>query len=137
MRYRNRPSYKEIEKKISQAKNAIQKNHAFFGSNLDKLIDEFSALKINHTEEIWPLLLTLFDEIKPEHYAGPHPPMISHEPSVLNCEVFIFVWKSQKLTKKMYLKCVVKEDCFYYLSLHASNKPEKCWRLVQSFTPRR
>ncbi len=132
MKFKQRPGINELSHKLNQAKKALAEGKCFFGLNLDKLVDEFSELRINDAQEIWALIKGLLEEIAPEHYAGPHPPMRSVE-SGLNSELFVFVWDSKKLKKNMYLKFAVKDEYFYYVSLHKSQKPEKCWKFVESF----
>lgn len=137
MRFKNRPSFKEIEKKLHHAKKALAEGKVSFGPNLDKLIDEFTEMKIGSSNEIWILLKDLLEEIKPDHYAGPHPPMLAIEPSIKNCELFIFIWPSKIKSRELYLKFAIKDECFYYISLHPSNRAKKKWNFVPNFTPRR
>ena len=133
MNWKQRPGINELQHKLTQARKAFSDGKYFFGPNVDKLVDDFAGLNIGHSMEIWPLLKELLDEIRPEHYAGPHPPMKSNEAN-LNCELFVFVWDSKKLKKNMYLKFAIKDDCFYYVSLHKSQKPEKVWKFVDNFS---
>ncbi len=135
MRFKNRPSYNETAKKISQAKKALRENQVSFGPNTGKLVDEFTQLKIGDTKEIWELLKDLLEEIEPSHYAGPHPPMLAIEPNIKGSELFIFIWQSKKMQKEMYLKFSIKGDHFFYISLHPSNRSKKCWNLVPNFSP--
>jgi hypothetical protein len=132
MKWKQRPGINELQHKLQQARKAIAEGKHFFGPSLDKLVDEFIALNIGSAKEIWPLLKELIEELSPEHYAGPHPPMKSTE-AALNCELFIFVWDSKKLKKPMYLKFCIKDDYLYYVSLHKSQKPKKVWKFVDNF----
>lgn len=123
MRYRDRPSPKEIDKRLKDAKAALIAGRGYFAS-FDKCFDELNALDIGDVNEIWGLILELIEEIALEHYAGSKPPLKSYEPTIENCELFAFSWYSESLKKEMYLKFVVKEDCFYYVSLHVDKKTE-------------
>ncbi|MES2273501.1 MAG: hypothetical protein V4487_04865 [Chlamydiota bacterium] len=136
MTWKQRPGYKELLNKISQAKTAISEKRHLFGPQLEKLVDEFMELKIGNAQEIWPLILELLDEIKVENYAGTHPPIKSIENN-LNCELYIFVWDSKKTRSNMYLKFAIKNETFYYISLHKSNRPAKCWKFVDNFQRKR
>ena len=79
-------------------------------------------LDIGDTEEVWPLIIELLEEIEIDDYTGSRPPMRSYEPNIANCELFAFSWLSRKLQQEMYLKFAVKEGDFYYVSLHKSRK---------------
>src|SRR5258708_7652928 len=108
MKWKQRPSHKELQNKILQAKQALSEKKYLFGPNLDKLVEEFMDLNIGNAEEIWSLINELIEEIKIDDYAGTHPPMKSLEPN-LNCELFVFVWDSKRMNRKMYLKFAIKE----------------------------
>ena len=113
MKWKQRPSVRELEIKLSEAKTCLAQKKFQFGPNVEKLVDDFIALKIDNAGEIWPLVQELLPEIKSEHYAGTHPPMRAIE-SNLNCELFIFVWESKRMKQRMHLKFAIKDDCFYY-----------------------
>ncbi len=132
MSWKKRPGINELQGKLLQAKTALTEDRCHFGINVEKLVDDFIELNIDNAEEIWPLLKELLEEITPEYYAGPHPPMKSADTN-LNCELFIFVWNSKKMKKNMYLKFAIKDNYFYYISLHKSKKPDKCWKFVNNF----
>jgi hypothetical protein len=132
MNWKHRPSLHELQRKLTQARKALSSGKYYFGPNLDKLVEDFMGLNIGNAEDMWPLLRELLEEIQPENYAGPHPPMKSIFTG-FNCELFVFVWDSKKLKKNMYLKFAIKDEYFYYVSLHKSQKPEKCWKMVDNF----
>ena len=79
-------------------------------------------LETGDSEEVWPLILELLEEIEIDDYAGSHPPQRSYEPNIADCELFAFSWMSKKLQKEMYLKFALKDADFYYVSLHKSRK---------------
>lgn len=122
MNWNDRPSKREIDKKICAAKMALQASRGFFAPISQKLVGELSELEIGDAEEVWPLILELLKEIEIDDYAGSRPPRRSYEPNISNCELFAFSWLSKKLQKDMYLKFAIKEGNFYYVSLHESRK---------------
>jgi len=63
-------------------------------------------------------LIELLQEISPADYDGKHPPERSYEKVIEGKDLFAFVWRSRKLNKTMYLKFAIKNDAFYYVSLH-------------------
>ncbi len=121
MNWDSRPSKREIDKKISAAKKALSENRGYF-ANSSKIVGELMELDIGDTEEVWPLIIELLEEIEIEDYTGSRPPMRSYESNIANCELFAFSWLSRKLQQEMYLKFAVKEGDFYYVSLHKSRK---------------
>ncbi len=119
----NRPSYREINNRLLEAKVALQNRKVFFASS-DKVTDELLRLNIQETSEIWTLLLQLFDEIVVDDYVGGNPPEQSYETKIKNLELWAFAWSSVLLRKEMYVKFAIKNGTFYYVSLHKSKFPQ-------------
>ncbi len=120
----NRPSAKEIDKRLCEAKEALKNKRAFF-ANLAKIVGELTKLEIGDSSEVWELISMLIDEIQLTDYAGAHPPQKSYEPSIAGCELWAFSWMSVKLKKQMYVKFAIKAGNFYYVSLHESKFVKK------------
>lgn len=118
-----RPSKKEIDKRLNEAKDALQNQCVLF-ANEAKSVGELMALEIGETEELWPLIFDLIEELEFDDYAGRYPPEKSYEPTIANCELWAFSWNSNLLKKPMYLKFAIKEGVFYYVSLHKSKFPK-------------
>jgi len=55
----------EIETIIEQAKLALAQNKGLFDVRSEDIIDEFMELNIGDSKEMWKLLATLLNEIKP------------------------------------------------------------------------
>ena len=55
MNWDNRPSKREIDKKISAAKKALSENREYF-ANSSKVVGELMELDIGDTEDVWPLI---------------------------------------------------------------------------------
>lgn len=111
-----RPSHKELKKKIESAKIALERKKRFF-ANRGKALGELTDLDLE-TEDAWDLIRKCLDEIEPEHYAGARPPMQSYEIAIKGKELFAFSWNSRVCGNKMYLKFVLANECFYYVSFH-------------------
>ena len=118
-----RPSTRELFKRIQDAKELLTDRQGFFANPL-KAVGELTELDIGDTIEIWPLIRDLLHEITPEDYMGTKPPQKSYEKTIMGHELLAFSWQSQKLGKKMYIKFALKNQCYYYVSLHES-KQEK------------
>lgn len=111
---------KEIYGKIAQAKDAIQIGKCFF-ANPEKVVGELDDLGLT-TEDCWDCIVNCLDEITPYDYAGKRPPEFSYENKIKNKELFAFAWDSKYMGKNMYLKFVIKNECFWYVSFHESKK---------------
>lgn len=119
-----RPSTREIDKRLKEVKKALKNRRVLF-ANEAKVVAELMSLEIDDTDKVWDLISELIDEIELDNYAGGYPPQKSYEPLVANCELWAFSWKSSLLKKQMYLKFCIKEETFYYVSLHKSKFPQK------------
>jgi hypothetical protein len=118
----DRPSDGELDRKIKAAKAALRAHKGLF-ANIDKAVGELNALDVESPNQIWALIVDLLEEILPQNYAGLRPPQKSYEKTILGKELFAFCWDSKKLGKKMYIKFALKDDRYYYLSLHGSKEP--------------
>ncbi len=115
----NRPSDRELDKKINAAKAALQAQNGLY-ANPSKAVGELYELEIESQVQLWKLILELLDEISPKDYVGRKPPDKSYEKLIDGQELFAFCWNSAKLQKKMYIKFALKEGRYYYVSLHRS-----------------
>ena len=119
-----RPSNREIDNRIEEAKASLQKRTGLF-ANPAKVIRELDHLQINDSAEVWTLIKELLEEIKPSDYAGTRPPQKSYEKACANRELFAFSWMSEKMGKAMYIKFALREGLYYYVSLHECRKELK------------
>ncbi|MEI8301113.1 MAG: hypothetical protein WCG10_05845 [Chlamydiota bacterium] len=119
-----RPSGREIDNRLKEAKEAVKKNQVAF-ANFNKIYGELENLGIEDTSEIWNLILKLLNEIEIRHYAGQYPPKSNTEPFGTGSDLWAFHWHSKTLEKEMYLKFSIKDSFFYYVSLHESKFPRE------------
>ena len=103
MNYNSRPSKREIDKRLKEAKQALQNQRVAFASE-PKIVGELMALEIGDTDEVWALILDLLEELELDDYSGKYPPEKSYEPTIADCELWAFSWYSALLKKTMYLK---------------------------------
>ncbi|NGX32071.1 MAG: hypothetical protein K1060chlam4_00109 [Candidatus Anoxychlamydiales bacterium] len=115
----NRPSYRELDRKIKAAKTALKTQNGYY-ANQNKAVGELNELGITSPNQIWELILKLLDEISPNDYKGKRPPEPSYEKVIKKKELFAFCWNSSKLREKMYIKFALDENRYYYVSLHKS-----------------
>ncbi|MDJ0651439.1 MAG: hypothetical protein QNJ27_00255 [Simkaniaceae bacterium] len=119
-----RPTHREIDKRLKEAKKALQNGRVAF-ANPAKVVGELISLEIEQTEEIWEMVSKLINEIYPEHYKGARPPPKSYETKIKGHDLWAFVWHSPLLKQKMYVKFSIKNGHFYYVSLHEDKDPKE------------
>jgi hypothetical protein len=120
----SRPSDRELLKRISEAKEYLKNQRGLF-ANLSKAVSELNDLNICDSNEIWQLIQQLLEEITPQEYKGTRPPQKSYEKAIAGHELMAFSWCSEKLGKKMYIKFALKNERYYYVSLHACRSQEQ------------
>ena len=119
-----RPSDRELDKRLNEAKEFLKDRHGAF-ANPPKAVGELNDLDIGDTNDIWPLIRELLEEIAPKDYRGSRPPQKSYEKAIIGLELLAFSWWSAKYAKQMYIKFVLKNERYYYVSLHQSRSTEQ------------
>lgn len=119
-----RPSDRELFKRINEAKEFLQNRHGLF-ANPSKVVGELNDLGIEDANDVWLFIKELLEEISPRDYRGTRPPQKSYEKSIAGLELLAFSWWSPSLAKQMYIKFVIKNERYYYVSLHQSRSIEQ------------
>lgn len=96
-----RPSDREITKRLNEAKEFLKDRHGLF-AEMAKVVGELNHLEIGDSDDVWPLIRELLEEISPSDYAGTRPPQKSYEKVIIGQELFAFSWWSSKCNKQMY-----------------------------------
>ena len=121
--FMNRPSHKEINRKIKQAKEAVSENQF---SILNPVIIAADALELGlDLQNISYILIDLLEEITPNHYAGQYPPQRSYEHNIEGCELLAFRWVSKTLGCRVYLKFTIKGNRMWLVSLHEDREEDE------------
>jgi len=116
----DRPSYKEISRKLKLAKEAVSENRISILNPVSVAADTLE-LGLN-LRNISNILSDLLEEIGPNDYAGQYPPQRSYEPGIRDSELLAFQWLSKNLGCKVYLKFTIKENQLWLVSLHQARK---------------
>lgn len=119
-----RPSDRELTKRLNEAKEFLKNRSGIF-ANPSKAVGELNALDIGDSNDVWPLIRELLEEITPKDYRGSRPPQKSYEKAIAGLELLAFNWWSPKCAKQMYIKFVLKNARYYYVSLHKSHSTEQ------------
>ena len=116
----DRPSHKEINRKIKQAAEAVSENRISILNPVNVAAD---VLELGfNLRNIANILNDLLEEIKPNDYVGQYPPQRSYEDEIKDCELLAFRWLSKKLGCKVYLKFTIKGNRLWLVSLHEDRK---------------
>ena len=111
-----RPSYRELNKKIEQARDAVLSNRIFVINPASVAAD---ALELGYlVKDISDVLADILKEITPREYVRQYPPQRAYEGDILYSELFAFKWESKRLGGKIYLKFALKEGRMWLVSLH-------------------
>jgi hypothetical protein len=116
----NRPSHKEISRKLTLAKEAVSENRISILNPVSVATDTLE-LGLN-LRNISNILSDLLEEIEPDDYAGQYPPQRSYEDEIKDCELLAFRWLSKKLGCRVYFKFTLKETRLWLVSLHEDRK---------------
>jgi hypothetical protein len=112
----DRPSYRELDRKLKQGREAAAVGRIRFlepDSILADLLDtEYLVADLAKD------LPAIFKEIKPGDYRGQSPPKKSYEKAIDGSELFAFRWVSKIFGCRMYLKFIVKGQDLWIVSLH-------------------
>jgi len=116
----DRPSHKEISRKVKLSKEAVSENRISILNPVSVAADTLE-LGLN-LRNISNILSDLLEEIEPNDYAGQYPPQRSYEDEIKDCELLAFRWLSKKLGCRVYLKFTLKETRLWLVSLHEDRK---------------
>jgi hypothetical protein len=119
-----RPSDRELFKRLNEAKEFLKDRQGLF-ANPSKAMGELNNLNVGDANEVWPLIKELLEEVSPKNYKGMRPPQKSYEKAIEGLELLAFSWWSPRLAKQMYIKFVLKNERYYYVSLHQSRLAEQ------------
>lgn len=122
--HNHRPSNRELTKRLNEAKEFLNNRYGLF-VNQSKAVGELNDLDIGDTNDVWKLIRELLEEISPKDYKGSRPPQKSYEKAITGLELLAFSWWSPKCAKQMYIKFVLKDERYYYISLHQSRSKEQ------------
>lgn len=112
----NRPTYKELNSKLLQAKDAISKGLV---SILDPIVIAADAIALGYlVDEIDEVLLEILNELDPNYYAGSYPPQKSYGQDIKGSELFAFRWISQRFGCDTYFKFAFAQGRLWIISFH-------------------
>ena len=118
----NRPSLREIDRKLYQAKESVSQNK-ILTINPAVLAEDADGLGFL-ISDLANTLSKILIEIKAQNYIGRRPPEKSYEDEIKDLDLFAFRWNSVRFGCETYLKFVISDDFLYIVSLHR-HRPQK------------
>lgn len=112
-----RPTYKELDKKINDAKNAVESGELNV-INPEAVASDALQLGFLIDDELDTVIMSLLDDLKPGQYVGRRPPPRSYENKIVASELFAFRTSSRRFGCKIYLKFTLFDGAFWLISLH-------------------
>lgn len=111
-----RPSWRELFKKIGQAKEATLNGAIRI---VDPAVIVFDAIELDYQfSDLQNVLISLLGEIEPKHYAGWRPPQKSYKSEIFDLDLFAFRWISKVFGCETYIKFCFNKEHLYLVSLH-------------------
>jgi hypothetical protein len=112
-----RPTYKELDNKISDAKTAVTKG-AVNLVNPEAVASDAMELGYLLSDELPDVILSVLANISPKNYVGKRPPSRSYENRIIMSELYAFRAMSDRFNCKVYFKFTLFDEEFYLISLH-------------------
>ena len=112
-----RPSHKELFKKIREARNAVEEGQVGI-LNPDVIACDALDLGYLIEEDLVSVLSGLLDEILPENYVGKRPPEKSYQEDIKDLDLFAFKVESSLFRCRVYLKFTLTGGHLWLVSLH-------------------
>jgi len=104
-----------ILRQIERAKDAVLNKKCFFYAAAENSVMEFMNLDIGSSDEIWPLISELLNELIPQYCKKTNFKALKNLSP--HSELVTFIWNSKRLKKKVQLSFILHFDNFYYFSL--------------------
>lgn len=113
----NRPSHKEIQGKLREARAAVRNENVFL-IDQDVIAEDAIELGYDIQAELLDILSELFEEISVDDYAGSRPPQKSYKYDIHGLDLFPFVLASRRLECRVYVKFALTGAGLWLVSLH-------------------
>jgi hypothetical protein len=119
-----RPSPKELEKKIREARRAVREGRVFI---LEQEAVAADAIELGYLieTELPEVLREILDKTDPGHYAGTRPPQRSYEREIEGLELLSFAVASARFGCRVYCKFALTQEAFWLVSLHRERKGKR------------
>ena len=112
-----RPTYKELDKKLTEARNAAGMGYVNL-INPPAIAADAVELGYRIEDQIFESLLAVLESTVPGNYAGQRPPARSYENIIMANELYSFRVQSENFNCQVYLKFTLFENVLWVVSFH-------------------
>ena len=124
----NRPTYKELNNKLSQAKKAVEEGHVNL-INPDVIAADALELGYSINDEFADSLTAVLEQTSPKQYVGKRPPALSYENIIMANALYAFRTNSDSLNCYVYLKFTLFDNELWVVSFHKNRSSNKGQRV--------
>lgn len=120
----NRPTYKELDNKLSQAKKAVEEGQVNL-INPGVIAADALELGYNINEEFADSLTDVLEQTSPKEYVGKRPPALSYENIIIANALYAFRTNSDNFNCQVYLKFTIFDNELWVVSFHKNRTSKK------------
>ncbi len=120
----NRPTYKELNNKLTQAKKAVKTGVVNF-INPESIASDANELGYRMEDEFINSLTSILDGTSPDNYAGERPPVRSYEKIIMANPLYTFITESIIFNCLVYLKFTLFDNELWVVSFHKNRNLNK------------
>lgn len=124
----NRPTYKELDNKLSQAKKAVENGHV---NLINPVVIAADALELGYSinDEFTGSLSNVLEQTSPKEYVGKRPPALSYENIIVSNALYAFRTNSANFNCQVYLKFTLFDNELWVVSFHKNRNSNKGQRV--------
>jgi hypothetical protein len=119
----DRPSHKEIQGKLREARAAVR-NEKVFLIDQETIAEDAIELGYDIGSELLDVVADLLESILVDNYAGSRPPQKSYKEEIQGLDLFAFALESRRLECRVYIKLAIAGCALWIVSLH-KDRPAK------------
>ncbi len=119
----NRPTYKELDKKLSQAKKAVESGLVNL-INPQAIASDAAELGYRIEDEFIESLTSVLESTSPAHYVGERPPGLSYENTIIASVLYAFRTKFDSFNCLVYLEFALFENELWVVSFRKNRNPK-------------
>lgn len=120
----NRPTYKELDNKLTQAKKAVEGGHVNL-LNPEVIASDAIELGYSINDEFTESLTAVLRQTTPKQYVGKRPPDLSYQNIIIANALYAFRIASDTFNCQVYLKFTVFDDELWVVSFHKNRNGNK------------
>lgn len=113
----NRPTYRELDKKLTEAKGAVSEGSVNL-INPEAVAVDAIELGYRIDDELLDALDSVLDVFSPDDYVGGRPPARSYENKIVTSDLYAFRAESGRFDCQIYFKFTMIHSELWVISFH-------------------